>query len=115
MTNVSCTSTGAVVFYTSTATGGCSPVNVVCRPPSGSTFPIGTTSVTCTATDACTNSTTCSFSVTVTRSSCPLIQLSCSPSIMTNVSCTSTGAVVFYTSTATGGCSPVNVVCKPGR
>ncbi|PWU08968.1 MAG: hypothetical protein C5B50_28640, partial [Verrucomicrobia bacterium] len=103
---------GATVFYTSTASGGCSPVSLVCNPPSGSTFPIGTTPVTCTATDPCGNSQTCGFSVTV--SPCPAIVLTCSTNItVTNTSCSSQSAVVFYTSSATGGCSNVTVVCSP--
>src|SRR4051794_33724960 len=40
---------------------------VSCDPPSGSTFPIGTTTVTCTATDAAGNTTEKSFDITVTR------------------------------------------------
>jgi hypothetical protein len=34
-------------------------------PPSGGTFPVGTTTVTCTATDTSSNTATCSFSVKV--------------------------------------------------
>jgi hypothetical protein len=56
---------GAVVTYTSSATGGCAPVAVNCNPPSGSTFPIGTTVVTCTASDACGQVVNCEFTVTV--------------------------------------------------
>src|SRR5262249_4837746 len=56
---------GAVVTYISSASGGCPPVNVVCNPPSGSTFPVGTTTVTCTANDACGQTVICSFTVTV--------------------------------------------------
>lgn len=37
-----------------------------CVPPSGSVFPVGTTTVTCTASDLCRNTNTCTFSVTVT-------------------------------------------------
>ncbi|PWU17532.1 MAG: hypothetical protein C5B50_11160, partial [Verrucomicrobia bacterium] len=58
-------SAGAVVNFASSATGGCSPPSVVCNPPSGSTFPVGTTTVTCTASDICGNSASCSFHVTV--------------------------------------------------
>ena len=60
--------TGAVVTYTApTATDNCDPSPaVVCSPASGSTFPVGTTTVTCTATDACGNTDTCMFDVTVT-------------------------------------------------
>lgn len=46
-------------------------VNVTCSPPSGSPFPIGTTTVACTATDDCTNRTTCTFFVQVTRDTIP--------------------------------------------
>ncbi len=42
-------------------------VGVTCAPPPGTTFPIGTTTVTCSAQDASGNRTTASFTVTVTR------------------------------------------------
>jgi hypothetical protein len=38
---------------------------VVCKPPSGSVFPRGTTLVTCTATDATGNQASCEFPVSV--------------------------------------------------
>jgi hypothetical protein len=47
---------GAVVFFTS-------PVGTVCNPPSGSFFPVGTTTVICTAADL----SSCSFLVTVNQ------------------------------------------------
>jgi len=56
---------GAIVNYAVTTSGGCPPVNVVCNPPSGSTFPVGTTTVTCTASDACGQTATCTFNITV--------------------------------------------------
>jgi len=54
-----------VEFATPTATDNCSTVMVTCNPPSGSMFPLGTTTVTCTATDGSNNTATCSFPVTV--------------------------------------------------
>jgi len=54
-----------VVNFTTTASDNCPGVTVVCNPPSGSCFPLGTTTVTCTATDASGNTATCSFTVTV--------------------------------------------------
>jgi hypothetical protein len=54
-----------VVFYTVSTSGGCPPLNVVANPPSGSTFPLGTTTVTTVANDRCGYSTNCSFTVTV--------------------------------------------------
>ncbi len=59
---------GAVVNYTASATDNCSTPSVVCSPPSGSTFPLGTTSVTCTAMDGSDNTATCSFQVSVVTS-----------------------------------------------
>src|SRR5438874_1386670 len=58
--------TGATVIYAVSATDNeDSNPKVECTPPSGSVFPIGTTKVTCTATDASGNTTTKSFDVVV--------------------------------------------------
>jgi Tol biopolymer transport system component len=57
---------GAVVTYKVTATDAVDPnPTVSCSPPSGSVFPIGDTTVTCTATDASGNVARGSFSVHV--------------------------------------------------
>jgi HYR domain len=57
---------GATVNYTITATDNAGPPTISCGShPSGSTFPITTTTVTCTATDASSNSTQAQFHVTV--------------------------------------------------
>lgn len=48
-----------------TASDNCGAVTVICSPPSGSSFPLGTTTVTCTATDGAGNTATCSFTITV--------------------------------------------------
>jgi lysophospholipase L1-like esterase len=64
------TATGptAVVSYNApTVTGGSAPVSVTCSPPSGSTFTVGTSPVTCTARDAQQRSDSCGFAVTVQR------------------------------------------------
>ena len=63
---------GAVVTYEASATDVVdgSPT-VECSPASGSTFPLGTTSVACTATDAAGNSATGSFDVNVGDSAAP--------------------------------------------
>ena len=52
-----------VTFPPPVATDNCPGVTVVCNPPSGSCFPIGVTTVTCTATDASGNTATCSFTI----------------------------------------------------
>jgi subtilisin-like proprotein convertase family protein len=56
---------GTVTFPAPTASDNCPGVTTACTPPSGSTFPVGTTTVTCTATDASGNTASCSFSVTL--------------------------------------------------
>jgi hypothetical protein len=66
------TTTNPVVTYTATATdivdGAITPV---CDPPSGSTFPVGTTEVVCTATDSSLNVNVASFFVTVLADTTP--------------------------------------------
>ena len=56
-----------VSFGVSAADPEDGPVSAIASPPSGSFFPIGTTSVQVTATDHCGNTSTTSFSVTVTK------------------------------------------------
>lgn len=53
-----------VNFPPPTAADNCPGVTVACNPPSGSCFPTGVTTVTCTATDASGNTSSCSFTVT---------------------------------------------------
>jgi hypothetical protein len=60
--------TGAVVNYTATADGG----DIQCSPPSGSTFPLGTTTVNCSATNDA-GTATGSFTVTVQDTTPPTI------------------------------------------
>jgi lysophospholipase L1-like esterase len=47
-------------------TAGASPVTTTCSPSSGASFPLGTSTVNCTATDAVTRQASCSFKVTLT-------------------------------------------------
>jgi hypothetical protein len=57
---------GAIVTYPApTASDNASGVMTSCSPPSGSMFPLGTTTVTCTATDTSGNTATDTFRVTV--------------------------------------------------
>jgi lysophospholipase L1-like esterase len=55
-----------VSFEAPTATGGTGAVNVTCARESGSTFPLGSTPVSCMARDAAGRQATCTFNVTVT-------------------------------------------------
>lgn len=54
-----------VTYPAATATDNCSTPTITYSHESGSTFPVGTTTVTATATDAAGNDSTCTFNVTV--------------------------------------------------
>ena len=65
--NVAVTGAGpTAVSYNATAADNCPGVKLTCLPPSGAVFPLGTTTVTCTARDASGNQASCTFTVTVT-------------------------------------------------
>src|SRR6185503_10258957 len=71
---------GAVVTYVAGASDACGIASFVCSPPSGSTFPLGVTTVTCSVRDTAGNSNSCSFTVTVTEPNQPpvcMLQASC--------------------------------------
>jgi lysophospholipase L1-like esterase len=66
---VTSASAGQTVTYPSpVTTGGTPPVTTTCSPASGSAFPVGTTTVTCTARDAIQRSAVCPFTVTLVAS-----------------------------------------------
>ncbi|HUD02639.1 MAG TPA: Ig-like domain-containing protein [Candidatus Paceibacterota bacterium] len=76
--SVSATSpSGAVVTYTApTATDNIDGTDTVsCTPASGSTFALGITTVTCSATDKAGNSSSSSFTVTVQQTTAPSVSL----------------------------------------
>ena len=61
-----------VSYSLPTTAGSCSTNAVVtCTPPSGSTFILGTTTVSCRASNSCRQSATCSFNITVVRDTVP--------------------------------------------
>ena len=101
--------TAVVTFPNPTVNDNCPGVgSPVCAPPSGSTFPLGTTTVTCTVSDASGNPASCSFTVTVTpRITCPG-----DINVATAASCPiQTSAPVSFTVTASN-CPGVTVVCR---
>ena len=103
---------GAVVVYTATAVDAVDgPVPVTCNPPSGSTFPLGITTVNCSAHDAVNNTATASFTVTVRDTTPPTLHLPSDITVSADANCS---AVVTYTATATDlvdGTDPVT--CSP--
>jgi hypothetical protein len=76
MTVAATSSAGATVDFTVTADNPLDPLVVSCDPASGSSFPVGTTTVHCTATDTDGNAVSDSFTVTVTPFVAPTISWS---------------------------------------
>jgi hypothetical protein len=103
---------GAVVVYTAFAVDNLDgSVPVVCTPASGSTFPLGTTLVSCTAHDAAGNVGTNAFTVTVRDTTPPTLHLPGPITVSADANCT---AVVTYTATATDIVDVTDtVVCTP--
>ena len=106
---------GAEVTYTATAEDDVDgPVDVSCTPASGSTFPLGETTVECSATDEAGNEATGSFKVTVTKpadTTAPVLTL---PDDKTVEATSADGAEVTYTATAEDDVDgPVDVSCTP--
>ena len=54
-----------VVYSSPSVSGGASPITTSCTPASGSTFPLGSTAVTCTALDAQQRASSCNLTVSV--------------------------------------------------
>ncbi len=86
---------GTAVTYAASATDGVDgALPVTCTRPSGATFPLGASTVTCTATDAAGNSGSASFTVTVRDTTPPSLPALANVTTRAN---TGTGATVSYT------------------
>ena len=104
---------GAVVTYPAPTTGG-TCATPTCSPASGSFFPVGTTTVTCSTTGP--PAQTCTFTVTVNDTQPPTITCPANITAVTDQSACVTGAcatVNFPPPVATDNCPGVTVVCNP--
>ncbi|MEW6681846.1 MAG: HYR domain-containing protein [Nitrospirota bacterium] len=105
---------GAVVTYSlPTATDAVDPAPTVsCIPPSGSTFPLDVTTVTCTATDFSINGTQSSFTVAVQDTTPPA--LTCSSDLVAEATSASGAVVTFPPCAASDTVDPAPVIgCSP--
>src|SRR6185312_1276056 len=73
-------------------------VATICTPASGSTFPFGPTTVSCTATDAHGNHSTASFIVTVTDTTGPVVTVPANAAVEAT---SASGAPFAFTASAT--------------
>ena len=97
---------GATVSFIATVTDNCAGATVSYSPASGSFFPVGTTTVTATATDANGNTSACSFTVTVNDTEDPVI--TCPANVSVNNQAGQCGAIItFALATATDNCTGI--------
>lgn len=100
----------AVVRYKSpTSNDNCATGASACSPPSGSSFPLGTTTITCDVSNASGDHATCSFTVTVKGSNCTL---KCPANVAKSNKPGECGAVVNYPAPTTEGVCD-QVTCTP--
>ena len=99
----------AVTTFSPTLVKECSPT-VVCDPPSGTAFPLGTTTDTCTVTDQLGRTSSCSFTVTVTDTVPP--EITCPGNIAKPQDPGACTAVATFSPTFSDDC-PATAVCDP--
>jgi hypothetical protein len=110
---------GAVVTYLASASDVVDgAVPVTCVPPSGSLFPIGTTTVVCTAIDKAGNKATASFTVTINGNVTSTPPTFTAPANQTLTATSAVGAVATYTTPVAtdvkDGTAPVTCVPASG-
>lgn len=79
-------------------------VAVTCDHDSGSSFPVGTTTVRCTATDPANNTASCTFTVSVSGTACAL---TCPSNISVDADAGQCGAIVDYPDPSANACGTV--------
>ena len=109
---VECTGpNGANVSVNATATDNCSVAQLICAPGSG-TFPIGSTPVTCTATDSSKNSNSCTTEVVVADTRPPAVSCvqSVNPSGKNVPAASRTNEDGFYKVSASDVCTAASAI-----
>jgi outer membrane protein assembly factor BamB len=102
---------GAAVTFAVSASDPDDAATVSCDPVSGSSFPIGTTRVRCTASDTAGNTARASFDVVVQPdTTAPTIT---APTIVTAAATSAAGGVVTYTVSTSDPDDTANLTCSP--
>jgi hypothetical protein len=102
-------SCSAVVAFQPITSDNCAVVDSSCSPASGSIFPVGTTTVTCTAADAAHNHASCSFTVTVIDAQPPAITgASANPSTLWSADHKMADITITYS--VTDNCTPTSAI-----
>jgi large repetitive protein len=101
-------------FNNATATDNCSGISAVtCTPATGSSFNLGTTTVTCTVNDAASNPASSTFTIKVLDTQLP--SLTCPANIVTDESSPGSGSttVSYTTPTPADNCPSPVISCNP--
>src|SRR5213594_2529475 len=101
---------GAVVSYVVSASDNVAVASLTCSPTSGSGFAIGTTGVTCIATDPSGNQTSATFRVTVLDQEPPALTM---PADFAVNATSPSGAVVSYVVSASDNVAVASLTCSP--
>ncbi|MDY7231462.1 HYR domain-containing protein [Hyalangium rubrum] len=107
-----CAAAGSPVHYETPSSDNCGEAPVSCSHPSGSTFPPGTTAVSCSATDGSGNASTCGFDVTVVGDTTPPT-ITCPVSLDARIRLGEIGLVLDFTASATDDCGTPQMRCIP--
>ena len=99
------------VTWTVSAVDGCVVTNVVCTPPIGSTFPVGTNLVTCVVMDSEGGTKTCTFNVIVHDTQPPVVTCPADITVARNPNLC--GTIVNFTPTAVDNCSVAGIISTP--
>ncbi len=113
-TNLVCgTASFAIVNYPAPAIVSACPSNVTvtCTPPSGSSFPLGTSTVFCQVTNSCGQSASCTFSITVAPDATPP-DVTCPPPFIM-FTANPAGRFVSFGSLVTSSDPTANISCLP--
>jgi YVTN family beta-propeller protein len=103
---------GAMIPYDSPEVSDNYPgATASCAPPSGTVFPVGMTTVTCTATDGSGNSSVCSFTVTINDTESP--KITCAGDIVATTDAGQCSTTASYSVTTTDNCSGATITCTP--
>jgi len=100
---------GSNVTFTVTSADNCGTTSLVSTPVSGFAFPVGTTTVTSTATDASGNTNRCTFTVTVIDNQPPVINCPANISIYTAVGANTVTNLALGTPVVSDNCAVVSV------
>ena len=87
------------------------PLTPVCTPASGATFPLGDTTVTCTATDSKGQTKSASFKVTMRDTTAPALTLP--GPITVDADATGTAVVTFVVTATDAVTNPITPTCTP--